>query len=290
MSRLSETSADAVVAWAPRPSVRWLRRARRSRTLLAGAAILLVMLALAVFVPTPYDPAAQNLGNGLAAPSAAHWFGTDQLGRDILSRVIAASRTDLRIAVLAAVTPFVVGVAVGLVSGYAGGWVDWVIGRVVDTFVAFPFYVLVIVVVFAAGTGERGIFVAYALVGWISYARVIRAKTRALCREGWVEAARGGGLSHARVVGRHLLPNVLPQAVVLLMTEILLIMVAVVTLGYLGLGVQPPTPDWGTMISDGQLFLTTKWWISTLPGLAVVTTGIGLSLVGDGLADVWRLR
>ena len=290
MSRQSETSADAVVALAPRPSVRWLRRARKSRTLLAGAAILLVMLALAVFVPTPYDPAAQSLGDGLAAPSAAHWFGTDQLGRDILSRVIAASRTDLRIAVLAAVTPFVVGVAVGLVSGYAGGWVDWVIGRVVDTFVAFPFYVLVIVVVFAAGTGERGIFVAYALVGWISYARVIRAKTRALCREGWVEAARGGGLSHARVVGRHLLPNVLPQAVVLLMTEILLIMVAVVTLGYLGLGVQPPTPDWGTMISDGQLFLTTKWWISTLPGLAVVTTGIGLSLVGDGLADVWRLR
>ncbi|MCB0912032.1 MAG: ABC transporter permease [Propionibacteriaceae bacterium] len=274
----------------PRPGVRWLHRARRNPTLIAGAVIMLAVLAIAVFSPTPYDPFAQNLDNGLAAPSAAHWFGTDQLGRDILSRVIAATRTDLRIAVLAAVVPFVVGVTVGLVSGYAGGWLDWIVGRVVDTFVAFPFYVLVIVVVFAAGTGERGIFVAYALVGWISYARVIRAKTRSLCREGWVEAARGGGLSHARVVGRHLLPNVLPQAVVLLMTEILLIMVAVVTLGYLGLGVQPPTPDWGTMISDGQLFLTTRWWVSTLPGLAVVTTGVGLSLLGDGLADVWRLR
>jgi len=274
----------------PRPGVRWLRRARRNPTLIAGATIMLVVVAIAVLSPTPYDPFAQNLGNGLAPPSAAHWFGTDQLGRDILSRVIAATSTDLRIAVLAAVIPFVVGVAVGLVSGYAGGWLDWVIGRVVDTFVAFPFYVLVIVVVFAAGTGERGIFIAYALVGWISYARVIRAKTRSLCRQGWVEAARGGGLSHARVVGRHLLPNVLPQAVVLLMTEVLLIMVAVVTLGYLGLGVQPPTPDWGTMISDGQLFLTTRWWVSTLPGLAVVTTGVGLSLLGDGLADVWRLR
>ncbi|MGC3994295.1 MAG: ABC transporter permease [Propionicimonas sp.] len=281
-------SAPAPVA--ARPLARWWTRARRTPTLLAGAAILLFMALLAVFRPTPHDPSAQDLTNGFAPPSAAHWFGTDQLGRDILSRVIAAAGTDLRIAVLAAVVPFVVGVTVGLVSGYAGGWVDWLISRVVDTFVAFPFYVLVIVVVFAAGTGERGIYVAYALVGWISYARVIRAKTRALCREGWVQAAYGGGLSHARVVGRHLLPNVLPQAVVLLMTEILLIMVAVVTLGYLGIGVQPPTPDWGTMISDGQLFLTTKWWVSTLPGLAVVTTGVGLSLLGDGLADVWRLR
>lgn len=272
------------------PALRWWRRALRTPTLLAGATILLFMTFLAVFSPTPHDPDLQDLTNGLAAPSSAHWFGTDQLGRDILSRVIAAAGTDLRIAVLAAATPFVVGVSVGLVSGYAGGWVDALISRVVDTFVAFPFYVLVIVVVFAAGTGERGIYLAYALVGWISYARVIRAKTRALCREGWVRAAYGGGLSHTRVVGRHLLPNVLPQAVVLLMTEILLIMVAVVTLGYLGIGVQPPTPDWGTMISDGQLFLTTKWWIPTLPGLAVVTTGVGLSLLGDGLADVWRLR
>ncbi len=276
----------------PRPAVRWWRRARRTPALVAGAIILAVMVVLAVFAPliAPYDPSAQDLAHGLQPPSGAHWFGTDQLGRDILSRVIAAAGTDLRIAVLAAATPFVVGVVLGLVSGYAGGRLDWVIGRVVDTFVAFPFYVLVIAVVFAAGTGERGIYVAYALVGWISYARVVRARTRTLCREGWVQAAYGGGLSHPRVIARHVLPNVLPLAVVLLMTEILLIMVAVVTLGYLGLGVQPPTPDWGTMISDGQLFLTTRWWVPTLPGIAVVTTGVGLSLLGDGLADVWRLR
>jgi len=283
---MSTTTAGA------RPSVRWLRRARRTPALVAGTAILVVVGVVAVLAPViaPYDPASQDLGNGLAAPSAAHWFGTDQLGRDILSRVIAAAATDLRIAVLAALVPLVVGVTIGLVSGYAGGWVDWVIGRVVDTFVAFPFYVLVITVVFATGAGERGIYLAYALVGWITYARVIRARTRTLCREGWVQAARGGGLSHGRVLFGHLLPNVAPLAVVLLMTEILLIMVAVVTLGYLGLGVQPPTPDWGTMISDGQLFLTTRWWVPTLPGLAVVLTGVGLSLTGDGLADVWRLR
>ena len=284
-------AAPPVVA-APRPFVRWLRRARRSPALVAGAFLLTFMVAISVLAPlvAPYDPEAQNLGGGLAAPSPSHWFGTDQLGRDILSRVIWAGRTDLRIAVVAAIVPFITGLVVGLVSGYAGGRVDWVIGRIVDTFVAFPFYVLIIAIVFAVGTGENGIFIAYALVGWISSARVIRAKTKALCREGWVGAAYGGGLSHPRVVARHLLPNVLPQAVVLLMTEILLIMVAVVTLGYLGLGVQPPTPDWGTMISDGQLFLATKWWIPSLPGLAVVITGVGLSLVGDGLADVWRLR
>ena len=127
--RQGSAQADSVGIATPRPSIRWLRRARRSRTLLAGSAILLVMLVLAMFVPAPYDPAAQSLTNGLAAPSAAHWFGTDQLGRDIFSRVIAATRTDLRIAVLAALTPFAVGVAVGLVSGYAGGWIDWLIGR-----------------------------------------------------------------------------------------------------------------------------------------------------------------
>jgi peptide/nickel transport system permease protein len=284
--------AALTVVAAPRPFVRWLRRARRSPALVAGAFLLTFMVAISVLAPlvAPYDPETQNLGGGLAAPSASHWFGTDQLGRDILSRVIWAGRTDLRIAVLAAIVPFITGLVVGLVSGYAGGRVDWVIGRIVDTFVAFPFYVLIIAIVFAVGTGENGIFIAYALVGWISSARVIRAKTKALCREGWVGAAYRGGLSHPRVVARHLLPNVLPQAVVLLMTEILLIMVAVVTLGYLGLGVQPPTPDWGTMISDGQLFLATRWWIPSLPGLAVVTTGVGLSLLGDGLADVWRLR
>ncbi|MDQ7992249.1 MAG: ABC transporter permease [Propionicimonas sp.] len=265
---------------------------RRPPALVAGAVMVGIVVAVALLGPlvVPHDPFLQDLSGGLQPPSATHWFGTDQLGRDIFSRVVVATRTDLRIAVLAATAPFVVGVGVGLVSGYAGGYLDWLVSRVVDTVIAFPFYVLVIAIVFAAGTGERGILIAYAIVGWIPYARVIRARTRALTRQGWVDAARGGGLSHPRVLVVHLLPNVIGQAVVLLMTEILLIMVAVVTLGYLGLGVQPPTPDWGTMISDGQPFLATMWWIPTLPGLAVVFTGIGLSLLGDGLADRWRLR
>lgn len=267
-------------------------RARRSPTLIAGVIMFGLLIAVSVLAPViaPYNPSEQNLLGGLLPPSLEHPFGTDQLGRDILSRILFAGQTDLRIAVLAALTPFVTGVILGLASGYFGGWLDYVIGRIVDTVIAFPFYVIVISIVFAVGAGEGGIFVAFALVGWVGYARVVRATSRSLRGSGWVAAAHGGGLSSARVILRHLLPNVLPQAVVLLMSEIVAIMVAVVTLGYLGLGIQPPTPDWGTMISDGQSFVTTKWWISALPGLAVIYTGISLSLVGDGLGDAWRVK
>lgn len=267
-------------------------RARRSPTLILGIimlGLLVLVTALAPIIAT-HDPSAQSLTGGLLPPSFEHLLGTDQLGRDIFSRMLFAGQTDLRIAFLAALTPFVTGIVLGLVSGYFGGWLDYVIGRIVDTVIAFPFYVIVISIVFAVGAGETGIFVAFALVGWVGYARVVRVTTTAMKSSAWVAAARGGGLSHARVILRHLLPNVLPQAVVLLMSEIIAIMVAVVTLGYLGLGIQPPTPDWGTMISDGQTFVTTKWWISTIPGLAVIYTGISLSLVGDGLGDAWRVK
>ena len=267
------------------------RRALRSRNLVAGAVLLLAIVSAAVFAPAlaPYSPTAQDLGQGLLPPSLAHPFGTDQLGRDVFSRVLFAARTDLGIAFAAAVIPFVVGVLVGLVSGYAGGRVDWVASRVTDTVIAFPFYVLVIAIVFAVGAGAPGIIAAFALVGWVGYARVIRALTASLRDQGWVRAARGAGLSHTRILVRHLLPNVLPQAIVLCATEVVLIMVAIVTLGFLGLGVQPPTPDWGTMIADGQAFVTSHWWLSALPGLAVVITGIALSLCGDGIGDALRV-
>ncbi|MBX3032195.1 MAG: ABC transporter permease [Chloroflexi bacterium] len=251
--------------------------------------LLVLVAVLAPWLAT-HDPNAQNLTAGLLAPSPEHLFGTDQLGRDIFSRVLHAASTDLRIAVLAAILPFLTGVLLGLVSGYFGGRLDYVIGRIVDTIIAFPFYVIVISIVFAVGAGEGGIYAAFAIVGWVGYARVVRATTASMRASGWVIAARGGGLSDRRVILRHILPNALPQAVVLLMTEIVLIMVAIVTLGYLGLGVQPPTPDWGTMIADGQPFVTTKWWISALPGFAVIYTGIALSLLGDGLADAWRVK
>lgn len=268
-----------------------VRRALGSLTLVAGALLLAAIALVAVFAPAlaPYSPTAQDLSAGLLPPSAAHPFGTDQLGRDVFSRVLFAARTDLGIAALAAVAPFIVGVTLGLVSGYFGRTTDWVISRVTDTVTAFPFYVLVIAIVFAVGAGAPGIVAAFALVGWVGYARVIRALTASMRDLGWVRAARGAGLSHTRILVKHLLPNVLPQAIVLLATEIVLIMVAIVTLGFLGLGIQPPTPDWGTMIADGQAFVTSHWWLSALPGLAVVVTGIALSLLGDGIGDALRV-
>lgn len=275
----------------PRPTHTFLSRARASRTLTTGLVLTTLIVLLAVCAPiiAPYSPSAQDLTAGLLAPSPAHWFGTDQLGRDVLSRMLFAAQTDLRIAVFAAATPFVMGVLIGMISGYFGKATGWIASRAIDIVIAFPFYVMVIAIVFAIGAGERGIIVAFAIVGWVGYARVLSATTASLRESGWVRAARGGGLSHVRVMLRHALPNVLPQAIVLLMTEIVLIMVAIVTLGYLGLGVQPPTPDWGTMIADGQQFVTSSWWLSALPGLAVVVTGIALSLVGDGIGDAMRV-
>lgn len=288
------TAPAPAPAPAPRSAARstFWNRARRSRTLAIGTglAVLLVLVALLAPVIAPYSPTAQDLTAGLLPPSPAHWLGTDELGRDVLSRILHAARTDLRIAVTAAVAPFIIGVVVGLLSGYFGGAVDWSLSRLVDTVIAFPFYIIVIALVFALGAGEFGIVVAFALVGWTGYARVIRALAASMRDAGWVRAARGGGLSHARVILRHLLPNALPQAIVLLMTEIVLIMVAIVTLGYLGLGVRPPTPDWGAMLAEAQPFITTNWWLGVGPGLAVVLTGVALSLVADGLGDAWRVK
>lgn len=267
------------------------RRLRGSSAFTGGAVLVLAVLAVCLVGPLFLrSPVAQDGAALLAGPSRDHWLGTDQLGRDTLSRLVSAGRTDLRIAVLALVTPFVTGLALGTLAGYRGGRIDTVVLRVVDVVVAFPFYVLVIALVFALGAGQRGLYAALALVGWVGYARVTRNTTRAVRSATWVRAARDGGLSTRRVVLRHVLPHTITPAVVLLVSDVVFVMVAVVTLGYLGLGVQPPTPDWGSMIYDSRGYLVTAWWLPTLPGLAIVVTGLGFSLVGDGIADVARIR
>jgi peptide/nickel transport system permease protein len=190
--------------------------------------------------------------------------------------------------VLAVIFPFCFGSLVGTLTGYFGGWFDTVVMRIVDVVIAFPFYVFVIGLVFVVGEGTKGIYIAFAVVDWVVYARAVRSTTLVVRESDYVAAARGGGLGNVRVLLRHVLPNTITQAVVYVMNDIVLVIVAVVTLGYLGLGVQPPTPDWGSMISDGQPFLTTHWELSTLPGIAVVLVGLGLSLLGDGLADALR--
>jgi len=269
-----------------------LNRILKTPTLLVGSVMFAVLIILAVIIPwvSPYDPSEQNLSAFLQPPSAEHWLGTDQLGRDLFTRLIYAARTDLSIMVLAEIVPFCLGVFLGMLAGYYGKWIDKVISLVTDTLIAFPFYLIVIIVAFASGAGERGIYITFMLVGWIVFARVVRGLSASYRKQEWIASAQTLGLPGIRIILRHLLPNVLPQAIVVLMTDMVGLLVAIVTLGYLGIGIAPPTPDWGTMISDGQSFITTAWWLSAVPGFAVVYTGIALSLVGDGLADVWRKK
>ncbi len=269
-----------------------LNRIWNTPSLLVGSLMFAVLIILAVFIPylSPYSPTEQNLSAFLQPPSAAHWLGTDQLGRDLFTRLIYAARTDLKIMVLAEIIPFCTGVFLGMLAGYYGKWLDAAISLLTDTFIAFPFYLIVIIVAFASGAGERGIYITFMLVGWIVFARVVRGLSASFRKQEWVASAQTLGLPGVRIILRHLLPNVLPQAVVVLMTDMIGLLVAIVTLGYLGIGIAPPTPDWGTMISDGQPFITTAWWLSAVPGFAVVYTGIALSLVGDGLADIWRKK
>jgi peptide/nickel transport system permease protein len=269
-----------------------LKRILNTPSLLVGSIMFLLLIGIAVFAPfiTPFEPSEQNLYAILQPPSSEHWLGTDQLGRDLFTRLIYAARTDLKIMVLAEIIPFCTGIFLGMLAGYYGKWVDTVISLVTDTFIAFPFYLIVIIVAFASGAGQKGIYITFILVGWIVFARVTRGLSASFRKQEWVASAQTMGIPGVKIILRHLLPNVLPQAVVVLMTDMVGLLVAIVTLGYLGIGIAPPTPDWGTMISDGQSFITTAWWLSAVPGIAVVYTGIALSLVGDGLADLWRRK
>jgi peptide/nickel transport system permease protein len=262
----------------------------RTPSFVAGLSILGLIVLAAAIAPliTKYNPTEQDLLNTLAPPSSKHWFGTDDLGRDVWSRLVYGARTDLRVAFVAVLFPFCIGTTIGLVAGYFGGWIDTVTNWLVNIVVAFPFYVLIIALAFALGPGTRSIYIAITIVGWVSYARIIRGEVIVAKRREYVLAARAGGLSTRRILLRHLLPNTITQAIVFAMSDICLDILAIVTLGYLGLGVQPPTPDWGRMIADGQTYLTTHWELSTIPGIAIVIAALGLSLLADGLADLLR--
>jgi peptide/nickel transport system permease protein len=287
MGAAAETFAEAAVI-EHRSGFR--RRWYRTPSFVAGASILgtIILLALLAPVASWHDPVQQDLLHILQGPSWTHPLGTDELGRDEWARLLYGARTDLRVAFLAVLFPFVIGTAIGLVAGYFGRWVDTVANWFVNVVVAFPFYVLIIALVFALGSGTRNIYIAITIVGWVSYTRIVRGEVLVAKRREYVLAAQAGGLSNARIIGRHLLPNVITQAIVFAMSDIVLDILAIVTLGYLGLGVQPPTADWGKMIADGQTYLTTHWELSTIPGIAVVITALGLSLLADGLADLLR--
>lgn len=287
MSAAAEVFAEAVVIEHRRGfRGRWYR----TPSFVAGVSILGSIVLLAILAPlvTTHNPTYQDLLHNLQGPSRLHPLGTDDLGRDVWARLVYGARTDLRVAFLAVLFPFTIGTLVGLVAGYYGGWLDTIANWLVNIVVAFPFYVLIIALVFALGSGARNIYIAITIVGWVSYARIVRGEVLVAKRREYVLAARSAGLSDGRIIFRHLLPNVITQAIVFAMSDIVLDILAIVTLGYLGLGIQPPTADWGRMIADGQTYLTTHWELSTVPGIAVVITALGLSLLADGLADLLR--
>ncbi len=261
--------------------------ARLNPTLVVGLSLLslIVLAALAAPLLTSWDPIEQDLTKSLAPPGDGHLLGTDQLGRDVFARLLYGARVDLRVGALAVLFPFLIGATLGLVAGWRGGWFDAILMRLVDMVVAFPFFVLVIALVFALGPGTSSIYIAITLVGWVAYARIVRGEVLVAKNQEYVLAARASGLPTYRILLRHLVPNVVLQAFVFSMSDIVLSILAIVTLGYLGLGVPQPTPDWGAMIQEGQAFILTKWYLAAIPGLAVVMVGLALALIADGFVQ-----
>jgi len=261
------------------------------RRVWVGAGIVAVYVLIAVFAPAiaPYDPLVPHPLDALANPSAAHWLGTDELGRDVFSRLIFAFRVDLPVGLLGAVLPALVGTTLGAIAGYFGGWVDALVMRTADVFQAFPTYILIIALVFALGQGVISILVAFTLVAWVAYARLIRGEILRIRGLDYIQAARAAGLPPRRILGLHVLPNGIGQTLVYLPSDIVLATLGLAALSFLGLGIPLPTPEWGSMIAAGQPFIRDQWWLSTVPGLVVVGFGLGLSLIGEGIEE-WTQR
>jgi peptide/nickel transport system permease protein len=253
-----------------------------------GLVLLLAFVLLAIFAEqiAPYDPIAHNPNARLLPPSMAHPFGTDNFGRDVLSRVIWGTRIDLQIALIGVVLPFLIGTIIGTVAGFFGSWVDAVFMRAIDVVLAFPFLVLLLSIITILGPGLGSFYIAMALVGWVSYARLIRAQILVLRTQDFAVAAESLGFSRLRIMFRHLLPNALAGSLVFVMSDAVLVLLSGASISYLGLGVQPPAAEWGVMVAEAQAFISQAWWISFFPGLAIVLLAFGFSLTGDALADL----
>jgi peptide/nickel transport system permease protein len=255
-------------------------------SLKVGSAIMVAIALIAIFAPwiAPYDPFAQDFEVVLVPPELNHLFGTDNLGRDIFSRVIYGARVDLTIGVITTYVPMTYGVVLGAFCGYIGGKFDMIVMRILDVAMAFPFLVLIIVILAILGPGVQNIYISVFLVAWTMYARLARAEMLVERGKDYVLAAQVLGYPRSRIVFRHALPNVVNSSIVFSMSDFVLNILLVSGLSFLGLGVQPPIPEWGSMIAEGKEFMLQAWWVCTLPGLAIVITGTALSLIGDGLA------
>jgi peptide/nickel transport system permease protein len=252
-----------------------------------GLFIFIVLTAL--FGPwlVPYDPLASNTNRALNAPSLQHWFGTDQLGRDLFSRVIVATRLDLSIAVASVALVFAMGGLAGIAAGYFGGWVDRIVMRIADTIMAFPLFVLAMGIVAALGNSVTNIVLATAIVNFPLYARVARAEANIRREAGFVEAARLSGNGEGRIVLFQILPNVFPILVVQMSLTMGYAILNAAGLSFIGLGVRPPTPEWGIMVAEGAAFMVSgEWWIAFFPGVALMLAVFCFNLLGDGLRDI----
>src|SRR6195256_6008288 len=251
--------------------------------------LLVVIVFAALFGPAlvPYDPLASDTAAALKAPSLAHWFGTDQLGRDVLSRVVVATRLDFFIAIASIALVFLMGGIAGVAAGFFGGWTDRIVGRIADTIMAFPLFVLAMGIVAALGNSVQNIILATAIVNFPLYARVARAEANVRREAGFVQAARLSGNSEARIVLGHVLPNIMPIMVVQMSLTMGYAILNAAGLSFIGLGVRPPTAEWGIMVADGSTFMVSgEWWIAFFPGAALMIAVFCFNLLGDGLRDI----
>ena len=266
----------------------WLRM-RRNPLAVIGLSIVAVLLFVAAFAPwlAPHDPIAQNLSNRLLPPlTSGHLLGTDDFGRDILSRILYGSRITLFIIGLVALTAPVFGLLVGTVAGYFGGWTDEILMRITDIFLAFPKLILALALVAVLGPGMENAILAIALTSWPPYARVARAETLTVRSSDYIAAVRLQGASSSRIILGHVMPMCLPSVIIRVTLDMAGVILIAAGLGFLGLGVQPPLPEWGAMISAGRKYLFEQWWVATMPGLAIFIVSLGFNLLGDGLRDV----
>jgi peptide/nickel transport system permease protein len=280
---------------APAPAVGRRPRAGALRDLplqaKVGAGILAVLVLAAIFAPliAPYGQNALDFNHILDGPSLSHLMGTDSTGRDVFSRTLYALRVDLAIVVGVTYVPLPIGVLIGAVAGYFGGWIDAVIARITDTMIAFPFMVLVIAVIAIVGPGVKGVLIGVPIVAWALYARLARSEMLVMREQPFMLATTALGYTRRRAILRHAVPNLMRAALIYSTLDMVVNLLLLASLAYLGLGAQPPNAELGSIIADGQSTLLTAWWVATLPGLVVVIFGVGAGLLGDGLSD-GRLR
>jgi peptide/nickel transport system permease protein len=286
-------ATSPVASTLPTDRVSWSRRQRHwaNPLIVTGGVLLAVIVLFCAIYPflSPHDPTAPNFTQPpLAPPSAAHLLGTDNFGRDILTRLAYGGRVDLTVTLIGTAGTVIVGALLGLIAGYIGGWLDSLIMRVVDFTLTMPYLILVIAIVAILGPGTQNIVYAIWLVGWVAYARIVRGETLVARRQEYVDAARVLGMEHSRIMLRHILPNVAAAALIYAMADMVLNILLASSLSFLGLGTQPPNPEWGLMVAEARDFFLRDWRLMTYPGLAVLITGAALGLIGDGLAQALR--